>query len=1018
MLGADQRKDPRSIDRLRKWSATIRAQAFALTLVPLAFLLLVLIMVAILQWQTQAAAQSVQYSDAILQQTQRIRDTVSTLSLDLDAYVRARRPAVIVAFRGEANSIPASTRALRALTVNEVNLRRQSMALSTLADQSVEVLQTSLRYAIAGNTAAINALARSVRVRSLSLQWQTQMQAFAQSVAAEKAARWRTLHRMYITLDWVIGIGALAGFLLSLFSAWRFTQRVLKRLATLSQAVRRFGRTREVGEEIEGVDEIATLGRAFRSMAQQLISHDNQYQKYRALADHTRDIILFIRRRDGRIIEANAAAVNAYGYDVAELEQLNARDLRDPGTLDRLDAELDRAEVSAFMFETAHRRKDGSVFPVEVTAQSVVVGDDHLMVSIIRDITERRLIQQELHAALKQAIEGAKIKSEFLATMSHEIRTPMNAVIGMTELLLDSPLSDEQRHLAQTVRDSGEALLHVINDVLDFSKIEAQRVELEIIEFDVIALIEGVAGIFAAQAAQKRISLMTYIDSDVPQMLVGDPNRLRQVLMNLCSNAIKFTNAGCVILNADFQRGEPNALLVSFSVKDTGIGVAPDVLGRLFEPFRQADGSTTRRYGGTGLGLTISQRLVELMGGRITVESTPGHGSIFGFTIPLNRAQVQPKSPPDLNGMRVLVVDDDTAACEIFFRYFKSWHMRCDITHDPNEGLQRIVTAASSGDPYEIALIDRVMPELDGLELGRQVRANPALAKTRLLMVTAYDETDYGKAAIAAGFFAYLSKPVRQSRLYDCIVNAAHMPSISIDGTAAQTTAATKRRLLVAEDNAVNRDVIVRQLRKLGYAVQTVEDGRGAVDAMQFGQFDVVLMDCQMPNMDGFAATRAIRKIEARTGGHVRIIAMTANALAEDRQACLDAGMDDYLAKPVTLESLRRVLENEPHKPIDMRRIKELFGEDSDESAAFLRSAVHALLKIAERLANEKEPTRARAIAHELKGAAANVGAVEIAEAAAEFECAEGGDSLSRESIRLACERALRAVNESEGELL
>ncbi|HEY9180455.1 MAG TPA: response regulator, partial [Candidatus Baltobacteraceae bacterium] len=737
------------------------------------------------------------------------------------------------------------------------------------------------------------------------------------------------------------------------------------------------------------------------------------------LAKHARDIILFIRRSTGQIVEANAAALSAYGYTLEEMRGLNARDLRSPETRRRLDAELDVAEETPLIFETVHIRKDGSTFPVEVAAQAVRIDGEKLMVSIIRDITERRLAQQELRAALNQAVEAARIKSEFLATMSHEIRTPLNAVIGMTEILLHSDLNEDQRHCALAAHESGQALLHLINDILDFSKIEAQRVDIEIVEFKIVPLVEGVAGLFASAAANNGVALMTYINPNIPHVLLGDPGRLRQVLTNLTGNAVKFTQNGSVVLSAELSHIDDTCAQVQFSVKDTGIGIEPDSLQRLFEPFRQADGSMTRRFGGTGLGLSISKGLVDLMGGEISVRSAPGEGSMFSFTLTFKCASDKRQEPPNLSQMRALVLDDDPIAQEIFAQYLSSWRMRCDTVGDPVQACDMIASACAASDPYDVVLVDLVLPNMDGFEFARRLQNVERIASTRLIMVTAYDEPERGRSAIEAGFSGYLTKPIRQSQLYDCIINASSdVPSVPKRSSAAALQ--RPRRILIAEDNAINREVALRQLAKLGYAAQAVSDGLQAVDAAAGGEFDVVLMDCQMPNMDGFAATRTIRKRETHTGRRARIIAMTANALSEDRQACLDAGMDDYISKPVTLDVLARVLEvpGEPLQPFDMQRLEELFEGDRSGINEFLSSALPALLRIVERLEQTGHLPGRLAAAHELKGAAANIGAVELADVAAQIEkrlTASGDCAALFTHLHEAYERAAEQAGILEG---
>lgn len=965
--------------RMRHWAWTIRSQIFGLALLPLSFLVLVLVLIAVLRFQSEAASSAVQRADSAIALSSAIAADLTAMQRSTEQYFASRKPADRAAAQRYGARMPQLTQDLQTLSSDNPAQKRLAVSLSRLADQILSIERAFLAAAIADDRTAAAKILSSPKAAAIVRSWQSQSADLIAGEVALRDARWQHLQAVSRVLDWVIGLGAFFGFLITLAAA--------------------------------------------RGLGRRIQSRESQLQKYRLLAKHARDIILFIRRSDGKILEANAAALQTYGYSAEELEALNARDLRAPETLHRLDAELDLAEEVPLAFETVHRRKDGSTFPVEVAAQAVRIDGERLMVSIVRDISERRLAQQELRAALNQAVEGARLKSEFLATMSHEIRTPLNAVIGMTELLLHSNLNEDQRHCAVMAHESGQSLLHLINDILDFSKIEAQRIDLEIIEFRLVAVVEGVAGLFASQAARNRVALMTYVNPRIPQALLGDPGRLRQVLTNLTANAVKFTENGSVVLNADLRRVNEDSVDIHFSVKDTGIGIAPQALSGLFEPFRQADGSMARRFGGTGLGLSISKGLVELMGGSIAVQSAPGQGSTFSFTLTLKCAAQQPQEAPNLGSMRALVLDDDAAAREIFERYLTSWKMRCDTVADPLDACQMIEAANEASDPYDVVLVDLLLPNMDGFEFARNVERIKGISNTRLIMVTAYDEPQKGRAAIEAGFSGYLTKPVRQSQLYDCIVNASHgsLPLAYERAGVAQT--ARGSRILIAEDNAINREVALRQLGKLGYAAQAVSDGRQAVEAAISGQFDIVLMDCQMPAMDGFEATRAIRKRETHTGDRIRIIAMTANALAHDRQACLDAGMDDYISKPVTLDALARVLSGETgqKQTLDVNRLDEIFEGDRRSISDFLSTALPALLRIVNRLQDHGDLEARLAAAHELKGAAANIGAVEISQTAAQLEQAlrEGRSDCNALVMQLyeAYERALSGARTLEIEV-
>jgi len=676
---------------------------------------------------------------------------------------------------------------------------------------------------------------------------------------------------------------------------------------------------------------IALTDRRFSLQASELASSE---QRYRQIVQAALDAFIGMDST-GRITDWNAQAEKIFGWSRSEaigqaLSEMiipeRHRDAHTRGLQHFLASGEGPALNKRLEMSACHRT--GTEFPVELTISAIRKGDTHTFSAFVRDVTDQTRREEERESAKLAAEAASRAKSEFLANMSHEIRTPLNGVMGMTDLVLDTELTPDQRQCLETVKLSADSLLTVINDILDFSKIEAGRTDLEELDFNLRDSMDAIMRTLALRADEKGVELLCEVDAEIPQVVRADSNRLRQIILNLIGNAIKFTHDGEVALKVQKETESGDNRLFHFSVSDTGIGIPHDKLDAIFQPFAQADSSTTRRFGGTGLGLTISMRLVHMMGGKIWLQSEVGKGSTFHFTVRLGIPDSQTIEPDAiapldiLQNVKVLIVDDNQTNLRILEAMLTRWGMRITLVSGGEQALVQLFSALKVDDPYGLILTDMHMPAMNGFTLIERMRQVPEFAAATIMMLTSAGHQGDAARCKDLDIAAYLLKPIRQPELREAIARVlgarkqkAPSPLITRFSLEPAQIPVHGMRILLAEDNAVNRLLATRILEKKGHAVVSTVNGIEALAALERDHFDLVLMDVQMPEMDGFDATAAIRLKEKTTGLHQPVVAMTAHAMKGDEERCLAAGMDGYMSKPIRQEELDVILERFGHHP-------------------------------------------------------------------------------------------------------
>jgi PAS domain S-box-containing protein len=889
----------------------IADRGFLLFSVPLIFVLVFFWELVEIQRLNENAQLWSLHSHEVTTQTESILRGLSDAESDVNGYVLTRNPELLSSFHHTQRDIKDSIQQLQTLVSESTNQEMMVGQIAAKSDRRMDSLTEVQSMAEAGKVQEAVELAKKLMADRHPVR--SEIMALLQEQVALDSVKQLQMIEAYQRLSWQMGIGTPIAILITLVLALQYNRWIVTRLWLLTANAQQMAQGKEPAFLVStSSEEIASLARAINEMGKSLAGlHEDE----RAALENVSDVICSFDQ-DGRIRRISPSCLKVWGYSREELLGRPFVDLVMPEEVPRVKQWMQdvMAGKAVMDFEVSCRHKEGSLSTV--TWFAYWSSAERLLIGVAHDITAKKLAERQMKEA-KEAAETANLaKSEFLANMSHEIRTPMNGIIGSTSLLLETPLNDEQEEYVSAIDKSAHSLLSVINDILDFSKIEAGKMELRAITFSLRQTVADVMAALAVGAHRKGLELANHIPLDVPDVLVGDPLRLRQVIVNLVGNAIKFTEKGEVVVDVIIESQSQTETCLHFAIRDTGIGVAPSKQRAIFNAFTQAESSTTRAYGGTGLGLSISARLVEMMGGKLWLESEPASGSTFHFTALLGIGTGNEISPPYVapiayHKLQILVVDDNRSTLTMLRDTLTSWHMKPVCVPSAERALEELAQAEKVGTEFSLIIVDTRMPDIDGYELVKKLLKEPRRHKVPIVLLTSPGVSASPSSVAQSAECVRVPKPVQASQLLQAIQSALREThDTARDAIDMELHGQRCLRILIAEDNTVNQRMIVRRLEKWGYDVVLVQNGKEVLEKIKSDSFDVLLMDVQMPEMDGFAATRAIREMEKHTGSRIPIIALTAHAMKGDEERCIDAGMDRYLTKPIDFMSLYETIES------------------------------------------------------------------------------------------------------------